>query len=419
MNVKNRGCIRHLSLKQMKAERSRNLIAIFAIALTTLLFTSLFTIVLSINSSYEQYSFRQVGGYNHGTFKEVNEEQISALSSHSKVKAYGLRTVCGFAADVPFAKVSAEISWMDANTAKWSYATPTTGRLPESGMEIAMDTAALELLGITPELGAQVSLTYRMGNGSESDPERTDTFTLVGFWNYDKLMPVHYINVSKDYVEQAEADYVASGGESFRTDMNVMLASSWNIQSVMEQIDTDLGYQWEDRDAENCVRIGTNDEYSTSTLLTNIDSTTVAAVIAFLLLVFCTGYLIIYNIFQTAVSNDIRFYGMLKTIGTTPRQLKRIVRLQAFYLSLVGIPLGCLLGYGVGALLVPAVLSASEILNAAAMVSASPIIFIGSALFALITVFLSCARPAKRAARLTPVEALRYTEQGAGKRKKD
>ena len=45
MNVKNRKCIRKLSLKSLYANRSRNLIAIFAIALTTLLFTSMFTIV--------------------------------------------------------------------------------------------------------------------------------------------------------------------------------------------------------------------------------------------------------------------------------------------------------------------------------------------------------------------------------------
>ena len=44
----------------------------FAIALTTLLFTSMFTIVLSLNASYETYQFRQVGGYAHGTFKDVS-----------------------------------------------------------------------------------------------------------------------------------------------------------------------------------------------------------------------------------------------------------------------------------------------------------------------------------------------------------
>ena len=71
MNVKNRKCIRKLSLKSLYANRRRNLIAIFAIALTTLLFTSMFTIVLSLNSSYETYQFRQVGGYAHGTFKAI------------------------------------------------------------------------------------------------------------------------------------------------------------------------------------------------------------------------------------------------------------------------------------------------------------------------------------------------------------
>lgn len=70
MNVKNRKCIRKLSWRSLWASRKRNIIAIIAIALTALLFTSLFTIVMSINSSYEMYTFRQVGGYCHGTFKE-------------------------------------------------------------------------------------------------------------------------------------------------------------------------------------------------------------------------------------------------------------------------------------------------------------------------------------------------------------
>ena len=57
-------------LRSLYANR-RNLITIFAIALTTLLFTSMFTIVLSLNASYETYQFRQVGGYAHGTFKAI------------------------------------------------------------------------------------------------------------------------------------------------------------------------------------------------------------------------------------------------------------------------------------------------------------------------------------------------------------
>lgn len=419
MKVKNKRCIRNLSFKQFKAAKTRNLIAIFAIALTTLLFTSLFTVASSLNSSYEEFTFRQIGGYNHGTFKDVTAEQVEALSGHKKVKEYGLRSTFGFMIEAPFAKIPAEISWMDANTTKWSYATPTTGRMPESGMEIAMDTEALRQLGVPAKLGEQVELTYEAsdkdGNMAASE-KRTDVFTLVGFWEYDALTPVHYINTSEEYMRQVEADFISAGGEPLRTDMNVMLASSLNIRGVMEAIDTDLGFQWEDRDAENCVRIGTNWGYSSAELSSSIDPTTVISIAAFLLLVIFTGYLIIYNIFQISVSNDIRFYGLLKTIGTTPRQLKRIVRQQALYLSAIGIPIGCVLGYAVGAILTPKVMSTSII--STVKLSTSPLIFVGAALFALITVWLSCSRPGKKAAGITPVEAVRYTENVTGKKKK-
>ena len=75
MRVKNRKCIRRLSFKSLWASRKRNIIAICAIALTTLMFTSLFTIMLSVNSSYETYNFRQAGGYSDGSFKDLSREQ--------------------------------------------------------------------------------------------------------------------------------------------------------------------------------------------------------------------------------------------------------------------------------------------------------------------------------------------------------
>ena len=104
MNVKNRGCIRRLSFKTLRGSRKRNLIAISAIALTALLFTSLFTIVLSINETNQNDQFRSVGAYAHGSFKDVDEAQMSALSSHPKVKAVGRRTVIGISITGAFEK---------------------------------------------------------------------------------------------------------------------------------------------------------------------------------------------------------------------------------------------------------------------------------------------------------------------------
>lgn len=417
MNVKNRGCIRRLGFRQLKAAKMRNMISIFAIALTTLLFTSLFTISMSINASFEEYQFRQAGGYCHGTFKDVDESKQQALAAHKKVKAYGMRTVCGFIAESPFAKIPAEISWMDNNCAKWSYLSLKEGRLPKEKNEIAMDMLALEKLGIPAELGAKVELTYAMESKNGGMPEeRTDSFTLVGFWEYDKLSPVHYMNVSQEYVKQVEADYVAAGGEAFRSDMYVMLSSSINIRGVMEGIDRDLGYQWEDREAENCVRIGVNWGYSASELGSSIDPGIVLAIVVFLLLVIFTGYLIIYNIFRISVSSDVRFYGLLKTIGTTPGQLKRMIRCQALFLSVVGIPIGFLGGYGVGSILTPIVMSTTTMVGRA-KISTSPAIFLFAGIFSLITVLISCMRPGRMAAKISPVEAVRYTESKAGRKK--
>lgn len=421
MNVKNRKCIRRLGFRQFQASGMRNLIAVAAVTLTALLFTSLFTIAMSTTTSYEEYNFRQAGGYSHGTFKEVNEEQIEKITAHPKVKAAGARTVAGYISAAPFERVVAEISYMDKNCTKWCYAVPSEGRMPEKGLEIAMDTDALRALGAEPVLGEEITLTYPIRNSADTTGKelyRTDTFTLVGFWEYDNVMPCHYLNVSKEYVDLVEQEWVKNSGEGepFRTDLYVMLASSINIEGVLQSIDTDLGYQWEDRDAENCVRLGVNWGYVASEMNSNIDVTLIAAILAFVLVVVFTGYLIIYNVFRISVTNDIRFYGMLKTIGTTPRQLKRMIRIQALLISVLGIPLGLVAGYGVGALLVPIVLKSTTDF-AVTKVSVSPSIFLGAALFSLVTVLISVSRPGRLAAKVSPIEALRYTEEAPGKRK--
>lgn len=74
----------------------------------------------------------------------------------------------------------------------------------------------------------------------------------------------------------------------------------------------------------------------------------VAAIVLFLsLVIVVSGYLLIYNIMYISVNHNIRFYGMLKTIGTTSRQIRKIVRTQALRISVYGIPIGILLGIAV------------------------------------------------------------------------
>ena len=77
--VSNGSCIRRLGLRSMGAARTRNIVAVLAIALTTVLFTSLFSIAASLNASFQQQNFRQAGGDCHGTFKDLSYDQVEEL----------------------------------------------------------------------------------------------------------------------------------------------------------------------------------------------------------------------------------------------------------------------------------------------------------------------------------------------------
>ena len=420
MKVRNRKIIRHLSWKSLSANRTRNIVAICAIALTALLFTSLFTIALSINEGFQQANFRQVGGYAHGSFKRMTEEQYNALKEDPLIAEQGWSRFLGAPSEPPFNKSITEIRSADENYAKFSFATPTTGRLPEERTdEAAMDTSVLELLGVEPELGKKITLTFDVG--ANSAKQTTQTFTLCGWWEKDEAMPASEVFIPNSRVDEVLAEVGGVTDNMTGTwNMDVMLESgSAHIDADMQQILADNGYQSEDVAAANYIDYGVNWGYTGANLAENFDPTTAIFIVVMLLLILFTGYLIIYNVFQISVAGDVRFYGLLKTIGTTPRQIRRMIRQQALLLSVVGIPIGLVLGWLVGKALVPVVISQLD--GVSSVTSTSPWIFVGSALFALVTVFISCLRPGRMAGRVSPIEALRYTESSGrtkGKRTK-
>ena len=111
---------------------------------------------------------------------------------------------------------------------------------------------------------------------------------------------------------------------------------------------------------------------------------------------------------------DIQSYGQLKTLGTTRRQIKKLISKQVMRLSCIGIPIGLLIGFFIGRSLVPFLMNGTAYTAAAGIkVSVNPLIFIGSAIFAWITVYISVRKPAKIAGTVSPVEAIRYTENDA------
>lgn len=413
MNVSNRKCIRRLSVASFKAAKIRNIITIAAIALTTILFTTIFTVGMSIKYGFEQSNFRQAGGKAHGSFKYLTKEQAEEIKENPLIKEYGLRMFCGMPNEMPFHKSHVEVSYCDANEAKYMFLNPIEGRLPEEGTnEAATDIRVLSLLGVEPVIGNEFTMTFLV-DGKET----TETFTLCGYWDYDDAIVANHVLIPLSRVEEIFDQLDTQGKDGMTTywNLDVMFANSRHIRENIETILKRHGYQDDTASEEGFVKTGVNWGYLSARYEYSVtDMGTVLALAAVMLLIIFTGYLIIFNIFHISVSNDVRFYGLLKTIGTTGRQIKRLLLMQALLLSMIGIPIGMMIGYGVGLFMTRIVVA--QLKGVMLTFSVSPVIFVGSAVFALVTVWLSLRKPCRMAAKISPVEAVRYTE-GSGSRK--
>lgn len=355
IQVKNRACVRTVAVRSLWASKMRNLIAVIAIMLTTMLFTALFTIAISINDSFQQSNFLMVGGYGHGAFKKLTEEQMETLKKDPLIQETGARLFLGMGTGDAFRKTQVEVSYMDAHGGKHYFCTPTHGHRPKEGSNEAMtDTRVLKLLGVQPKIGTKFTVTYQIG-GVQSEPKTvTQEFVLSGWWDYNGVSQASHVIVPKSYVKKTLQHVEIGEEEECGTwTLDVMFGNALHIEKDMRQVIRDCGFQSEDASKPGYIAFGVNWGYTGAQSSSNLNAESIAAIVALLVLIVFTGYLVIYNVFQISVANDIRFYGLLKTIGMTGRQLKRIIRLQAVILSGIGIPAGLLLGFGIGVGLAP------------------------------------------------------------------
>lgn len=405
LKVNNKRTVHLLTKSSFGANKLRNLFAIIAIVLTVVLFTGLFTVAASLVSSIEESTMRQVGGNSHGSFKYLSPEEYDALKTHPSIKDISYSVVLGVGENKELIKHPTEIRYSSGEVnAKGMFSMPTTGTLPQNDDEIATDTLVLECMGVPAKIGEKLTIMYTLAGETH-----TDTFTLVGFWEGDKLMQASQIWLSKSYVEKQLAACPKSYDIGTIGTMNadVNFASSFRIENKLQKVIVESGYTLEEID------YGVNWAYAGNS--GSLDAgTVVSAVAAILMIAFC-GYLMISNVFMISIAKDVRYYGLIKAIGTTPKQIRKIIRRQALWLCGLGIPIGLIVGYLIGILLVPVVMSITYI--DIVKTSANPLVFILSALFSAFTVAISISKPSKIAAKVSPIEALRSTDGGGEKRK--
>lgn len=409
--VANRKIIRKLSFRTMKEKKWKNLIAVLAIGLTTLLLTALFTVGGSLISTMEEGTMRQVGTSSHGGYKYLSlqeYEQVKAAGGFTEI-TYDI--IAGFGANPELSAIQTEVRYAEDRAAQLSFAYPEAGHMPREEKECVASSKVLEALGVPMELGAKVPLSVISHDEQGNERLIEEEFVLSGYYMSNEASHAQEFLISRQWLEEhvpllqenynkrAERNGVWTAEGSIQALVN--FSSSYDIERQMEELTSRAGLT-------DMVGVSVNWAYATS----EIDMTTLLLGIVILAIIILSGYLIIYNIFYINVTADIRYYGLLKTIGTTGRQLRRMVHQQALLLSGAGIPLGLLSGFLVGRGILPAIYGALNT-NGIKKVSLHPWIFVGSALFALFTVYLSCIRPCRLAARVSPIEAVRYVEGGA------
>lgn len=386
----NKAIVKKITRRELAADRKRNFFIVAAILLTAFMLASVFSIGMSYYDTLAMREERMQGSVSQLAFAQPTKEQLSKIYTLDYIDTVGIGAAVATTDDVPgFSYLG--ISYVDQTQWEKMFCptyTNIVGHYAEKENEIMVSRYLLDVLGIEDaETGMTIPLSFEV-DGTMI----TEDFVLAcTYTEYAHLRTGGDIQIycSKAFAEKYHAL------ETGKLMVNIVFEDD-NVSENIERLKADLPF-YEDQ------------LYIQSPAFGDTGGSVMAWLVLGMLVLFLmfAGYLLIYNVMYISVSRDVRFFGMLKTVGTTPGQIRRIVVGQVLRLCLIGLPLGCLAALGVSLFIVPAIISNSGI-STGAIVSFSPLIYIGAIIFSMLTAWVGAVTPAKKAAGISPMEALRY-----------
>lgn len=230
MKVKNKAYIRRLAKNILNANKSRRNILLLAIALTSILFTSLFSVALGLGKSMETQTMKTVGTISHGSFKELSDEDVEILTHDKDIKDFSVREKVGILDDE---KISAELSYMDNKGFEWSLIEKVKGKFPEKENDVFIDLATAKKLGYKGEIGEEIEVPFNIEKPytGEIIEKKSDKFIISGtFQNpIDSNVGVGQVYLSKAYVDKLSLP-------ENNKDLEVMLKNSFMIRDKLLKI---------------------------------------------------------------------------------------------------------------------------------------------------------------------------------------
>lgn len=447
-----------LTLKNLKLNRKRTIVTIVGIILATALLSALVTLVSSFQYSMIEYQ-KQKGGDFHVKFSNVKMSELSEFKNNRNIESTFETMGMGFAKldgckneDKPYAYVMATdeagfergcFKLIEGRMAKNEdeIVIPrhlkTNGRIDiKVGDEITLDVGkrydsntegviwensayeheAETLTDIVTKHYKVVGIMERPGYGMEDYSAAGYTFVtysdeLAAIDNGTKSEADTTLTVYSRYTQKALRNKDAVTADIIGVDEKLFAkANNSSVEMTAEESDRFL------KEMENAKY----DIYMNGFLISYecvfpIDGTfkalfTVATVVA--LIIILTSVYCIKNSFNISITEKIRQYGMLASVGATRRQIKSSVKTEAAMLGMVGIPVGTMSGILASLILVKVVnaLSAGWLNFALSFHTSLPALIL-AVILSIATIYFSATGSARRAAKVTPLEAIRNTKE--------
>ena len=340
----NRQVLRMLAREFGKWNRGRNRILMSAVTLCIVTLTMVFGIASGKTKAEYIKAVRAAGTTASVRIEHAENEIYQKIEDLSYVKESGRSISVGEATVSEKHVCNLEV----LDTSAWNKLvspayTEIHGHYPEKKRELMLSAKSLQQLGIeTPKQGMKLSLTVQIGLFQTAQ----ETFLLSGWYT--------------DYTDsQASVGYVSEEkgkewGYDLQETSDILLAQTDGMewQKTEERLYRDLGGKELKITADNTFA------YEAINRLTGGYELAVCGALVILFGMF----LLIYNVMKISMNRDIQQMGLLYTIGTTKRQIKRIYFRQILAILLPGVLLGSLFSGMILYLLIPEILG-SRYLN--------------------------------------------------------
>lgn len=415
-----------ITFRYLKRQWKRALLTVIGIILSVALITGIGTMVVSFREYEVKKVIRDTGDY-HVLYPDVPGTLVPKIKNSVGVSRLG---VIKKERDLVISKVSdleravtgeippyryLKLKSYDPNSLEMFSIPLKEGRLPKEPGELVLTYWALDYLPGAPKLGDQIKLASGVRYASNSGlPMEEYKLSRDELFQQETVKEFTIVGLSDPHFESSH-NYFANGvtflnhqqlAQEKTYDVYLRLTSVIGVQKRAEEIAQSIGLNDSITYNNRLLRLSAQDQNSSLN-----QALTIIALFFTILVIVCT-VAVIYNAFHISVLERVSQFGVLRCTGATPEQIGWIVFNEASILSFLGIPIG--LVFGVSAMKLVIYLINSLGTNALVFlkdlqVEVSLPVLLLSSLLGLVTVYLSAMGPAKEAAKISPLEAIRNT----------